>query len=97
MAKPEPMTVMVKAGPPGEAEFGDRLDRISVDEGLIVNRRVFEMSPPGFITLTLAVPGEAIRLAGTKALNWLEAMYPVDNAAPFHSTMEPVWKPEPNA
>ena len=37
---------------------------------LIVKVSELEVVPPGLRTVTLALPWEAIRLAGTEALNW---------------------------
>ena len=37
----------------------------------IVNVRGLEAIPPGLSTVTVALPGDAIRLAGTEAFNWL--------------------------
>jgi hypothetical protein len=37
----------------------------------MVNVSALETPPPGFTTVTLALPGDAIGTAGTDALNWL--------------------------
>ena len=66
--KPEPLTVTVKAGPPAVAELGER-PAIEGVGGLIVNVSALEVAPPGFCTVMLALPCEAIKLAGTEALN----------------------------
>ena len=70
-AKLDPFTVRVNAAPPAVAEFGLRLDSESVPDGLIVNVNAFDAAAPGFCTVTLAVPCEAMRLADTAAVNWL--------------------------
>ena len=93
--KPEPFTVKVNAAPPAVAELGLRLNRESVPNGLIVNVNAFEVAPPGFCTVTLAVPCEAIWVADTEAVNWLAPMKLVDKADPFHCTVAPARKPEP--
>jgi hypothetical protein len=70
LTNPVPFTVRVKGGPPAVAELGERL----VSEGvgaLMVKVSALEVSPPGLRTVTLALPGEAIRLAATEAVNWL--------------------------
>lgn len=54
-----------------------------------------EVTPPGFATVTFALPAAAIRLAGTAAVNWLELTYVVDNGTPFHSTTALERKPDP--
>jgi hypothetical protein len=59
---------MVKAGPPAVAELGERLESVGVG-ALMVKVSAFEAIPPGFSTVTLPVPCEAIRLAGTAAVN----------------------------
>ncbi len=62
---------------------------------MIVNANAFEVAPPGFCTVTLAVPCEAMRAADTEAVNWLPPMKLVDKADPFHCTVAPDRKPEP--
>ena len=37
----------------------------------MVNVTAFEVVPPGFVTLTSAVPGEARSTPGTLVVNWL--------------------------
>jgi len=43
----------------------------------------------------LAVDAEAIRFAGTVAVNNVELLKAVDNAVPFHRTVEPLTNPVP--
>jgi hypothetical protein len=62
---------------------------------LIVNVNAFDVAPPGFCTVTLAVPCEAMRAADTEAVNWLAPMKVVDRADPFHITVAPDRKPAP--
>jgi len=69
LTKPEPLTVKVNAGPPAVTELGERLVIAGTGEGAIVNVKALEIAPLGLATVTLATPGEAIRLAGTKALS----------------------------
>jgi hypothetical protein len=69
LRKPEPFTVRAKAGPPAVAELGERLESEGVG-GLMVNVSALEVAPPGFTTVTLALPCEEIRVAGTEAVNW---------------------------
>jgi hypothetical protein len=60
--------------------------------GVIVKvREVADVPPPGeeVNTTTVAVPGLAIRLAGTLVVIWLVLRKVVTSAAPFHSTTEP--------
>jgi hypothetical protein len=60
--------------------------------GVIVKaREVADVPPPGLEvnTTTVAVPGLAIRLAGTLVVIWLVLRNVVTSAFPFHSTSEP--------
>lgn len=91
--KLEPFTVKVNAAPPAVAEFGLRLDTESGPD--IVNVNAFEVAPPGFCTVTLGVPCEAIRVADTEAVSWLPPMKVVDKADPFHITVAPDTKLDP--
>ena len=45
--------------------------------------------------MTSALPCEAIRFAGTEALNWLLLLKPVESVEPFHCTVDPIRKPDP--
>lgn len=45
--------------------------------------------PIAVVTVTLAVPGVAIRLAGTAAVSWLTLMNVVVSAGPFHFAFAP--------
>jgi hypothetical protein len=67
LTNPDPCTVSVKAPPPAVARFGLRLVMVSA---LTVNVTPLEVPPPGFTTITVAVPALAIRLAATEAVNW---------------------------
>jgi hypothetical protein len=62
-----PAMVSVKAAPPAMADVGLRLVRVGIG-GLMV-RVAPEEVPPAVVTVTLAVPVAAIRLAGTAAVN----------------------------
>jgi len=53
-----------------------------------VNVRAFDVLPPGFATVTLAVPVEAMSLAGIAAVNWEALTNVVVRFAPFHLTAE---------
>lgn len=63
--------------------------------GLMARGSGLETLPPGLTTVTLALPRETIRLAGTLAHNWLPLTYLIDSADPFHMIIDPVRKPEP--
>jgi len=62
---------------------------------LIGKATTLEAAPPGLLTAMLAVPGAAIKLAGTEALNCVPLMYVVGKAVPFHCTVDPVTNPVP--
>jgi hypothetical protein len=61
----------------------------------IVNVTAFDVAPPGFATVTLAVPDEAIRLAGTEAVNCVALTNVVESAEPFHCAVDPDTNPAP--
>jgi hypothetical protein len=52
----------------------------------------FDVTPPGAWTTTEAVPAEAIRVAGTAAVNCTGETKVVTSAAPFHCTVAPLTK-----
>ncbi len=66
---------------------------VDVDGALIGNISEFEIAFPGFATVIVAEPGEAIKFAGTAADNWLELMNVVVSVAPFQRTNAPERKP----
>ena len=61
-----PLTVRVKAWPPAVALDG--LSEVIVGPALIVNVAPLDVTPPE-VTVTVAAPAVAIRLAGTCAVN----------------------------
>ena len=56
--------------------------------GETVNVRAFDVLPPGFATVTLAVPVEAMSLAGIAAVSWEALTNVVVRFDPFHLTVE---------
>ena len=64
--------------------------------GEIVNVTALEVLPPGFATVTLAVPGEAMSLARIDAVNWDGLTNVVVRFDPFHLTVDPETKFEPS-
>ena len=56
--------------------------------GETVKVRAFEMLPPGFATVTAAVPGEAMLLAGIAAVSRELLTNVVVRFDPFHLTVE---------
>lgn len=92
LTNPAPLTVRVKPGPPAAAVFGLKL---VIVRSLIVKGIGLEVPPSGFTTVTIAVPGLAIRLAATAAVNCVAFTKAVGNIDPFHSTVDPPTNPAP--
>ena len=67
LIKPVPLMVRVKEGPPATAEFGERL--VSVAAALMVKVTAGGEVCPVCVTVTAAVPADAIRVAGTAAVS----------------------------
>jgi hypothetical protein len=84
LSMPEPFTVNVNAGPPALAEAGEML--VSVSGAVIVNVTAEGDACPGVATVTGADPGDAIRAAGTPAVNWFADTKVVVNPVPFQRT-----------
>ena len=59
---------------------------------VIVKVSALEVPPPGFTTLTCAVPAAAMSLAGIAAVSCVALTNVVVRAAPFHCTTEPETK-----
>ena len=62
---------------------------------MIAKVSALEAVPPGFTTVTLALPCEAIRVAATDAVSSVVLTKVVGRAEPFHRTAAPDTKPEP--
>jgi uncharacterized protein (UPF0248 family) len=94
--KLDPETVRVKAGPPAFAEDG-LIPEIDGTGFWIVKDCALESPPPGLglLTVTLAVPVEAISLAGIEAVSFVALLKVVGRSDPFHRTVEPETKLEP--
>jgi hypothetical protein len=88
-----PLIVSVKPPLPVIAELGFS-EVMTGYGGPIVKLALLETSPPDS-TVTVPVPGEAMRFAGTDAVNWVELTKAVANADPFHATIAPLAKPLP--
>ena len=54
-----------------------------------------EVTAPGFTTVTVAMPAEAIRAAETEAVSCVALTKVVASAVPFHCTTAPEMKPVP--
>src|SRR5262245_62120173 len=59
---------------------------------MIVKVSALEVPPPGFTTLTCAVPAALMSVAGIAAVSWVALTNVVLRAAPFHCTTEPETK-----
>lgn len=92
---PEPVTVMVIAGLPDAAEFGDNPDN-TAGGGVMESATVFVVWLP-VCTAMFAVPICAIRVAGTEAVNCVDDTNAVGSTDPFHRTMLADVNPEPFA
>jgi hypothetical protein len=94
-----PVTVRVKAGPPAVAELGKMEVRVGTGllAALMVNVFAEEVPPPGvgLTTVTLAVPADAMSVAGIAAVSCEAETYVVVRANPFHRTDELEIKPVP--
>lgn len=91
---PDPITVKVKACPPAIAKPGTMLEIFGTGTRIVIFT-VLDIGRPGVTTVTSAVPGLAIRLAGTVAVKLVPPRYFVETGDPFHCTVEDKRKPEP--
>lgn len=82
-----PLIVRVKADPPAVVEAGERLVIVG-GAPLMVNVAPADV-PPELVTVTVAEPGAAIRLAGTTAVNCVELTYVLAKAVVPHCTVVP--------
>jgi len=85
--KAAPVTVRVKAAPPGAAELGLRLVREAAVVEEIESTSSPEKTGPSLKTLILAVPEAAINVADTSAVNCVALTRVVGSAAPFQATV----------
>ena len=87
-----PFTVSVKAAPPAAALLGETVVNVGVEAPVIVKVRALEIAPPGFCTVTEAVPAAAMSVAGIAAVSWVALTKVVVRFAPFQRTTEPLTK-----
>src|ERR1019366_3395121 len=85
-----PLIVSVKAGPPAFAELGFRFVIVG-GGGLMVNVAPADV-PPAVVTVTLAVPAAAIRLAGPGAVRLVALPNVVVSAVVPHFAAAPETK-----
>ena len=90
--KPVPLTVSVKAGPPAVAEFG--LSDVIAGAAATVKVAVLDVTPFS-TTVTVTVPGVAIRVAATWAVNCVALTMAVVSEVAFQWTTAPEINPEP--
>jgi len=81
-----PFTVNVNCGPPGVTQAGSM--ELIVGAAVIVNVTAFDVVPQELTTVIEAVPGVAIREAGTVAVSRVDETNVVVSAVPFHFTIE---------
>ena len=87
-----PFTVSVKAGPPATALLGESVVNVGVEAPVIVKVRALETAPPGFCTVTEALPAAAMSAAVIAAVSWVALTKVVVRFAPFQRTTEPLTK-----
>ena len=88
-----PVTVKVKAAPPGVVREGER--ELSPGVGLLVGKvNALEVPPPGVAlnTVTCAVPADATSVAEMDAVNCVLLTKAEGLLLPFHWTTDPVTK-----
>jgi hypothetical protein len=94
-ANPEPLTVRLNAAPPACAEDGFRL----LITGALTPARIVKAAPllvvPFVLTVTVAFPCVAMRLAPTAAVSWVALKKLVGREVPFHMMVELTLNPEP--
>jgi hypothetical protein len=91
----DPMTVSVKAGPPGAAEDGLIEEITGGGVAEMVKVAAFDVPVPGLLTVTLAVPAVVTRLELTLAVNCVELTNVVGNRLPFHNAADVEMKFDP--
>ena len=82
-----PLTVRVKAAPPIVAEVGEMPVIVGAPAILIVNVEPADV-PPDPVTVIVAEPEVAIRLAGTAAVSWVALIKVVGSAVAPHLMVE---------
>ena len=87
-----PFTVSVKAGPPATALLGESVVNVGVEAPVIVKVRALDTAPPGFCTVSEALPAAAISAAVSAAVSWVALTKVVGRFAPFQRTTEPLTK-----
>jgi len=70
--------------------FGESAVRVGAL--VTVNVSAFEAEPPGFVTVTCAVPAAATSVAGMAAVSWVALTNVVVRVPPFHLTVAPLTK-----
>ena len=92
---PDPFTVSVRAGLPAGAELGDRLVKVTVPCGAVMEKlSAFETWFP-FCAVIVADPCCAIRFAGTVVVIKFEFTTVVESTDPFQRMLAPAANPPP--
>ena len=86
-----PITVRVKDPLPAVTIDGKMLVMVAVG-AVVVRLTALEAAPPGFAAVIFAVPGCAMRLAGTTATSWVVLTKFVVNAVLLNDTVAPARK-----
>jgi hypothetical protein len=92
--KLEPLTVRVNAGPPAGVVEGLRLVMVGASGAPMVKVEPLDVAPLS-LTVIVADPCEAMRVAVTAAVNWVPLTKVVVRAEPFQRIDELAVKPEP--
>ena len=84
LVKAEPFTMRMKLPLPGVAEAGDSELMFGPVGAAMVKVNALDVPPFGVVTVTLAVPAPAIRLAVTTPVIWVALTNVVASGLPFH-------------
>lgn len=93
--KPVPVTVRMKLGPPGAADDGESVVMLGPVGAAMENVSAPDVPDDGVMTVTLAVPALAMRLAATLAVSCVPVTKVVASKEPFHTIAEFAAKFEP--
>jgi len=95
LTKPAPVAVRVKPGEPAVTELGLMVVRVTAESGKTVKVSALEAGAPVSKTVMATVPATASWVVVTCAVSWVELMKVVASDEPFHSTVAPERKFEP--
>lgn len=95
---PSPLKSAVTSADPEEVGFGGNCVKVMLPAGLETSTYcTFDVPPPGagFDTVTVAVPGTAMSVAGTAAVNWELLTKVVVRIVPLQLTADAETNPVP--